>query len=240
MCDNSGRDSTKPPSVSMKSHLVAFLGISGILTAAQTANITSVPVEDEPLHKVMFKNESVTVIHVTLAPGQTTLYHSHTHDRVAVDLSTTSIAQQKINEAEGRATPTKPGNVSALTLTEASYTHRVHNVGTAPYEVLDIEPARRPETPSPDAAATVAAENPSARVYSWVLAPGATTPMHTHMRPYVIVSVTPINLKMSSPDGQSATHEVGTGDFRWVDARVTHNLSNAGSNPGQIIEVELK
>jgi quercetin dioxygenase-like cupin family protein len=219
---------------------VTFLAISSILGAPQTSNVTSVPVEEEPLHKVVFKNDAVTVMHVTLPAGQTTLFHSHTHDRVAIDLSATTIAQQKINEPEGAATATKPGNISALTLTDASYTHRVHNVGTAPYEVLDIEPAYRPTSPSTDIAGPVAAENPSARVYSWVLAPGATSPMHTHMRPYVIVSVTAINLKMSSPDGQSASREVGPSDFRYVDAKITHNLSNAGSTSGQIVEVELK
>jgi mannose-6-phosphate isomerase-like protein (cupin superfamily) len=49
-----------------------------------------------------------------------------------------------------------------------------------------------------------------------------------------------MNLKMSSPDGQTASHQVGVGDFRYVDARITHNLSNIGTAPGQIIEVELK
>jgi quercetin dioxygenase-like cupin family protein len=224
----------------MRIGIVSFFILPAMLVASQTSNVTSVPVEEEPLHKVVFKNDAVTVMHVTLAPGQTTLFHSHTHDRVAIALSATTIAQQKINEPEGPSTPTKPGDISALTLTEASYTHRVHNVGTAPYEVLDIEPAQRPITPSPDVAAAVAAENPSARVYNWILAPGATSPMHTHMRPYVIVSVTALNLKMASPDGQSAAHEVGSGDFRYVDSKITHNLSNAGTKAGQIIEVELK
>jgi hypothetical protein len=118
----------------LKSYLpcVALLVFSGILALPQASNVTSVPVEEEPLHKVVFKNDAVTVMHVVLPPGQTTLFHSHTHDRVAIDLSTTAIAQQKINEAEGPSTATKPGNISALTLTDASYTHRVHNVGTAP------------------------------------------------------------------------------------------------------------
>ena len=211
-----------------------------MLFAQQTSLPTSVPVENEPMHKVMFKNESVTVIHLTLPPGERTLYHSHRHDRIAIDLAATSVAQQKMNEPEGSATSTKPGNISAITLTDASYTHRVHNVGKEPYEVLDIEPDHRPTLPSPDAAAPIAAENPSARVYRWVLAPGATSPMHTHMRPYIIVSVTAINLKMTSPDGQSSSHDVGSGDFRWVDAKVAHTLGNAGTSPGQMIEVELK
>ena len=204
------------------------------------AQQTSVPVEEEPLHKVVFKNEAVTVMHLILPPDEHTLFHTHTHDRVAISLSATSITQQKINEPEGSATPTKPGDISALTLEGPSFTHRVHNVGKTPYDVLDIEPAQRPKTPSPDIAATVEAETPSARVYNWLLAPGATSPMHTHMRPYIIISVTYLNLKMTSPDGQSASHEVSPGDFRYVDAKITHNLANIGAVPGQIIEVELK
>jgi quercetin dioxygenase-like cupin family protein len=226
----------------MKTYLysIALLTIAGTLGAPQTSTVTPVPVEEEPLHKVVFKNDFVTVLHVTLPPGQTTLYHSHVHDRVAINLSAATVTQQKLNEPEGPPAATEPGSISALTLTGSAYTHRVHNVGAATYEVLDIEPARRPATPSPDVAATVAAENPSARVYSWTLAPGATSPMHTHMRPYIIVSVIPMNLKMSSPDGQTASHEVAAGDFHYIDAKITHNLSNVGSAPGQIIEVELK
>ena len=208
--------------------------------ARQAPAPSPVLVEDEPLHRLVFKNDFVTVLHLILPPGQSTLFHTHTHDRIAVILSSTSTINQKMNEDEGPPSPTKPGDISALTLTDPSYTHRVHNVGKAPFDVLNIEPAARPITPSPEVAGPIAAETPSARVYSWVLAPGATSPMHTHVRPYLIVSVTAIDLKMASPDGQSTAHQVAAGDFHWVDAKVTHSLSNPGSAPGQIIEVELK
>ena len=211
-----------------------------LVLARQAPAPSPVLVEDEPLHKVVLKNDSVTVLHLILPPGQSTLFHTPTHDRIAVILSSTSTTNQKLNEAEGLPSPTRPGDISALTLTDPSYPHRVHNVGKAPFDVLDIEPAVRPITPSPEVAGPVAAETPSARVYSWVLAPGATSPMHTHVRPYLIVSVTAINLKMAPPDGQSTTYQVAAGDFHWVDAKVTHSLSNPGPAPGQVIEVELK
>lgn len=209
------------------------------LFAAQEAS-APVPVENEPLHHVVLKNESVVVIHLTLPPGERTLYHIHTHDRIAVPLSSTSITQQVLNEQEGPPSSSEPGTFSALTLTGRSYTHRVHNVGTNPYDVLDIELQQRPQTPSPVTAATVAAENPSARIYSWVLAPGATTAMHTHVRPYLIVATTGFTLKMTSPNGQSLTHELKRGDFHWVDTKVTHTLANVGTAAGQILEIELK
>jgi len=73
-----------------------------------------------------------------------------------------------------------------------------------------------------------------------VLAPGATSAMHIHVRPYLIVATTGFTLKMNSPDGQSFTHELKRGDFHWVDTKVTHTLANAGASEGQIVEVELK
>ena len=214
------------------------------LFAAQKASapvpVEPLPVENEPLHHVVLKNESVVVIHLTLPPGERTLYHTHTHDRAAIPLSSTSITQQVWNEKEGPPSRSELGSFSALTLPSSSYTHRVHNVGTSPYDVLDVELLVRPQSPSPFTAATVAAENPSARIYNWILAPGANSAMHTHVRPYLIVAVTGFTLKMTAPDGQSITHEIKRGDFHWVDTKVTHTLANVGSTGGQIVEIELK
>ena len=221
-----------------KTYSVVFL-FSSFIFAAQDVT-APVLVENEPLHHVVLKNESVVVVHLTLPPGERTLYHTHTHDRVAIPLSSTSITQQVWNEKEGPPSRSEPGTFSALTLAGSSYTHRVHNVGTSPYDVLDVEFLVRPQSPSPVTAATVAAENPSARIYNWILAPGATSAMHTHVRPYLIVAVTGFTLKMTAPDGQSIKHEINRGDFHWVDAKVTHTLANAGSAEGQIVEVELK
>jgi len=209
------------------------------LFAAQEAS-APVPVENEPLHHVVLKNESVVVIHLVLPRGERTLYHIHSHDRIAIPLSSTSITQQVLNEKEGPPSPSEPGTFSALTLPGSSYTHRVHNVGANPYDVLDVELLVRPPTPSPVTAATVAAENPSARIYNWVLGPGASSAMHTHIRPYLIVAASGFTLKMTAPDGQSLTHELKRGDFHWIDTNVTHTLANAGTTAGQVLEIELK
>lgn len=207
--------------------------------AAGAAGQTPVPVEQEPYHHVLLKNDFVEVIHVTLPPGQTTLFHTHAGDRVSMALTSTQLASQELGEPEGQPGPTHPGSVSAIT-SEGPYTHRIHNLGPATFEVVDVEFLRRPEHPSQRAAATVAAENPSARVYEWTLAPGAKSPAHTHERPYLILAVTPMQLKMTGPDGSSMTHEVKPGDFHWVDASVIHTLENAGSAEGEIVEIEAK
>jgi len=224
---------------------IAFASVAVVLSLLLAQkNDKPVPVQEEPLHKVEFRNDAVTVMRLILPPGQYTQYHIHTHDRVAVQLSSTSTTQQDWKKPEGPANSVTPGSFAAMTLDGDSYTHRVHNVGKEPYEVIDIEFAQRPVAPSSELAGPVAAENPSARIYNWVLAAGATTPMHKHVRPYVIVSVTPLNLQMNSSDGQTAARAVEAGSFRYVEVApggsLTHNLVNIGSTPGQIIEVEMK
>src|SRR6267154_1409868 len=231
-----------PKMMNIKTYSAFIFSISYLFAAQASAPVPvePVPVENEPLHHVVLKNDSVVVIHLVLPPGERTLYHIHSHDRVAVPLSSTSITQQVLNEKEGSPSPTEPGTFSALTLVGTSYTHRVHNVGANPYDVLDIELLVRPQSPSPATVAPVAAENPSARIYNWVLAPGATSAMHTHGRPYLIVAATEITLKMKAPDGLSLTYDLKRGAFHWVDNKVTHTLANLGSGEGQILEIELK
>ena len=199
-----------------------------------------IPVDQEPHHKVVLKNDYVEVMHVTLAVDERTLYHTHFHDRAAVELSNTSITQQKVGEAQAPPSSTKPGDVSIAAATPGGYSHRVHNVGPEIFNVLDVEFLQQPAQPTSVMAGPVVGENPSARAYRWELAPDAKTPEHTHHRPYLIVAATPMQLKMIAPDGQSRVETVKAGDFHWVDAEVTHVLSNEGTTAGTIVELELK
>ena len=215
-----------------------FLSMLGSIALAQQA---PVPVEQEPHHRVILKNDSVLAMRVTLAPGESTLYHTHSHDRVAVELGDTTITQQEPGKPEGQTETVKPGDVRASTRGEAPYSHRVKNVGAKLFDVIDVELLERPEQPSaPVAGVHLFVENPSARVYKFTLAPGAVSIMHTHERPYLIVAASTMMLKMTAPDGKSATHEIKAGDFHWVDSKVTHALANEGTTEGQIVEIELK
>jgi quercetin dioxygenase-like cupin family protein len=213
--------------------VLAFAGWAGPQQAP-------VPVEQEPHHHVVLKNDSVLVTRVTIPPGEVTLYHTHSYDRAAVHLTNNMVTFQLPNQPESEQMPAKTGEISASTRKGDPLTHRVRNAGPGSFEVIDVEFLQRPAQPTATAAATVAAENPSARIYNWVLAPGASSAQHTHERPYLIIAVNTVQLKMSAPDGKSSTHEVKAGDFHWVDSKVTHTLANDGTTEGQIVELELK
>ncbi len=220
---------------------VLLVGASLFVAAQQSSPTASkpVPVEDEPHHHLVLKNAFVEVMSVTVPAGESTLFHTHSHDGAAVSLAKSTTTQQKFGEAEGPPGPFELGGLSVRTLSDGPFTHRVHNVGSGPFEVLDVEFLQRPKQPS-EPSAPVAAENGSARLYNWILAPGATAAQHRHERPYLIVAVTPMVLTMTSSDGKSFSHEVKPGEFHWIDAKVTHTLANGGSTAGQIVEIELK
>jgi quercetin dioxygenase-like cupin family protein len=220
--------------------LALFLSSISLIAAQKSFENPPVPVAEEPHHHTILKNDYVLVMRVTIPEGDRTLYHIHDHDRVSVELSSANISQQNFNEPEGPPTPGKPGDLSAPAAGASPTVHRVHNFGPGTFEVLDVELLQRPLPSSTSEARPVAQENPSARVYRWTLAPAATSPMHTHTRPYLIVAVTKMPLKMSAPGGQSSLHEVQSGDFHWIEANVTHSLTNEGSTEGQIVEIELK
>ena len=214
------------------------LALAGVALCQQAT--LPVPVEQEPHHHVVLKNDSVLVTHVVIPPGEATLYHTHSYDRAAIHLTNNMVTFQQPNQAESEQMPAKIGEISASTRKGDPLTHRVRNASSTPFEVIDVEFLQRPAQPSAAVAATVAAENPSARVYNWVLAPGASSAQHTHERPYLVIAVNTVQLKMTGADGKSSTHEVKAGDFHWVDSKVTHTLANDGATEGQIVELELK
>jgi quercetin dioxygenase-like cupin family protein len=199
-----------------------------------------VPSEQEPLHKTVFKNEYVTVLHVVIPPGESTLFHTHSHDAIIVCLSDARVREQEPGKEPEKVRNAFPGMVSANDYTARPYTHKVINAGETDFSVLDVEAQRRPNGPWREAISDVAAESPNMRAYHWELAPGAFTPQHSHERPYLIIAATGMNVKITAPDGSSSVYLFRAGDLHWVDANVTHTLTNQGEEKGVIVEVEMK
>jgi beta-alanine degradation protein BauB len=97
------------------------------------------PVEQEPHHRWEFQNQYVRVLDVLLAPGESTLFHTHSHDSIAVQLSKATIQQQVFEKNWQPASKLMPGNVRYAEGTKTPYTHGVKNVGSTPFHVIDIE-----------------------------------------------------------------------------------------------------
>lgn len=211
-----------------------------VLAATSPEPDVAVPVEQEPQHRTVLKNDYVQVFRVNVEPGKATLMHIHAKDDAAVRLSTATVAANSPGGPMGPPEPVYPGLVSARDNQQKPHTHRVQNIGTTLFDVIDVQILKRPAGPAAPAIMAPAAENAQMRVYRYELAPGASSAPHTHARPYLLVAATDMNLRMSAPDGASLTHPIKAGDFHWVEEPVSHTFVNEGREKGVLVEFELK
>jgi quercetin dioxygenase-like cupin family protein len=221
-------------------HMAGLVALVSAMAFTALAQDAAVPVEKEPRHGTVLKNEYVQVFRVTLAPGESTGVHVHAHDDVAVRLSDATVASDTPGESAGAPQAANAGFVSSRANDGKPLTHRVRNVGATPFDVVDVQILKRPDGPPAPPIAAPASENPQMRAYRYELAPGASSAPHTHARPYLLVAATGMSLRMTSPDGGVVAHPVKAGDLHWVEAAVTHTLVNDGSERGVLVEIELK
>jgi quercetin dioxygenase-like cupin family protein len=120
----------KSPSVEVKPVAAA--------SKAQGTETDPVAVEQEPHHHIVFENQYVRVLDVVVNPGDTTLFHTHSLDNLAVQLSDAMIKRQYPGQPWVDA-PAKEGSVGFNAGTQKPYTHRITNAGTSVFHVLDIE-----------------------------------------------------------------------------------------------------
>jgi hypothetical protein len=107
--------------------------------AAVKGQTEAVPLEQEPHHRWMFENQNVRVLDVVLAPGESTLCHTHSHDSIAVRLTDASAQEQPFNKEWRPASRLLPGDSRYMKGTPELYIHRVKDVGSTPFHVIDIE-----------------------------------------------------------------------------------------------------
>lgn len=106
---------------------------------ATAAGSEPVPANLEPHHHAVFENQYVRVMDVQIAPGESTLYHTHSHDTVYVRLSDSQTLSQTQGMGWSLTRVLKSGEFAFDEDARHPLTHRVKNVGTTPYRVLAIE-----------------------------------------------------------------------------------------------------
>jgi mannose-6-phosphate isomerase-like protein (cupin superfamily) len=196
--------------------------------------------EKEPEVRSLLKNDYVEVFRISMPADQSSTWPTHAHESVRINLSE---SRSKSAGRGGKSAPVQvahAGDVSALSISDRQVTDPITDLGTTAIEAIDIEWLKRPEGAPANPIKPPAAESEGLRAYKWDLAAGASTPVHTHLRPYMIIAGTEMQLSMESPAGGTMEHRINGGDFHWIDSTVTHSLTNKGNAAGVIIEVELK
>jgi hypothetical protein len=117
-----------------------------------------------------------------------------------------------------------------------------------PSETYDADAAQslwranwREDPPVGDVGTTLIFENEHVRVWDLRLAPGETSPLHTHEHPYIFVVIEPATVRTRFADGSESIDDDAAGAAVWVgvDDRRTHTLTNVDSRRyiNRVVEV---
>lgn len=207
---------------------LAAFALAAVTVAAQNpAAPEVVPVEQEPQHHPVFRNDVLAVIDVHFPPGYTSLFHRHSNDNVSVRIATAPTRTDTLTET---GTP-QTALVGRLVFNSATppYVHRVANIGDTTIHILDIEvlakgPTRRASAPDELTGHDVVVENDRVRLSRVVLAPGATLPEHRHPLGWLEVVV-----RGAEP-----------GSYRWHEPGDLTSSLAAGTAGREIAEIEIK
>jgi quercetin dioxygenase-like cupin family protein len=93
----------------------------------------------EPRHRWLFENQYVRVYDVRIPPGETTEFHRHAYDQVAVLVSGGRVASQVEGRPWQPAATIAPRGVEISSDAGQPFTHRVRNDGTAEFHVILVQ-----------------------------------------------------------------------------------------------------
>jgi quercetin dioxygenase-like cupin family protein len=202
-----------------------------------------VPVYQEPMHRLVYRNPLVRVLDVRIAPGDTTAYHVHSAPMVGVAVQDARIWTQALGGEPGPIAASKPTPAVFTNWSQPlPYTHRVANVDRVPLHYLVAEWLARAGREVPafpdDETRRLIEESPTVRVYRITLEPRAATWPHTHVGPGLVVLGTDGTLR--DDGGPHARGGVGAGSWSWREGPYRHRLRNDGRSKLVVYEIDWR
>ena len=129
--ENTGNAPVELVEIEMKNANAASRPVAAPPHPAASQASEPAPVEQEPHHRWIFENQYVRVLEVVLEPGESTLFHTHSHDSIAVRLTDSEVQEQLAGGEWRPASKVQRGDSRYMEGTSKAYTHRVKNVGNA-------------------------------------------------------------------------------------------------------------
>jgi quercetin dioxygenase-like cupin family protein len=94
---------------------------------------------NESRHRWALENQYVRVYDVRIPPGETTTFHRHAYDQVAIYVSGGLVSVQLEGQPWGQPEAIEPGSVLFTANAAKPITHRVRNDGKAEYHVVLVQ-----------------------------------------------------------------------------------------------------
>lgn len=204
------------------------------------------PVEQASFHQLVFANEDIDVLNNLYPPGGDSGFHAHYRDLFYVVIQSQPQSSQRPGQPLAAA-PIAP--VGAAGFSPVGTEPRVHRVvngdkGTSQFIVVEL---RRPSPlgnalPSREAAPQYVqiVDNPRMRAWRLILAPGQSVPAISQGGDGVRVVVRGGLLTTTTPGAPDQTLALRPGDFAFQKSGATRALRNSGTEPIELVEMELK
>jgi quercetin dioxygenase-like cupin family protein len=203
-----------------------------------------VPIEKEPRHHLKFENQYVRVFYVFIAPGDTTLFHTHINDGVGIKLTDAEIRDEDRGGKPIEST-VRRGDVG-FTHYPDPLTHRVSNIGSTAFRnvLVEVLPSTSKTSKAQSLASvagqTLVLENDRVRIFRLVLAPGQSTEVRRPEFRGVRVAVSGGKITIDGRSKKIKTVSVHPGDYEWFGDGMKYSLRNIGSSSFEAVDIELK
>lgn len=215
--------------------LFSFL-LSALHTNAQ------VPVSKEPRHHVVFENEKVRLLNVLLPPGDTTQYHVHTTPSVFICFTKTNTASQLIHHQPVQGT----SNAGAIWFENLKQPHtkihRVWNLDTDTFHVMDIEVLSKDsgfsEKPPALLHTQLLIDTPWARTYKIEIAKSEQLAIEEHASAFILVSIDNGMITIIKKGRNNIPLKPGT--FFWINPNEQFTLLNQSGTDIRFALVEIR
>jgi hypothetical protein len=218
--------------------LAASAVLSGILLGQAAPSVS-----EDPSHKRLLFTAHLRMFDVTVAPGGSTLDHSHDHDVVTVAVGQATLRTGGSGGGWSDPRPVASGTVDVASYTGTSAVHRIENVGTTPYRAFAIENLRDAKWTTPQLitapGTTLLEQSRSFAVYDVKLNGAAPKTSHVHQMPTVVMLMGGA-VEVQGGGGESVFRMETPG--RWILSQwdQPHTLTLVGNGDAHAVEVEAR
>jgi len=106
---------------------------------ASTTPKEPMPANQEPHHHLKYENQYIRVLEVTLEPGESSLFHTHSIDVLYVTLADAVVRAQEQGEDWGPETAFRAGVANFDNASKTPYTHHLKNIRKTQLHTINIE-----------------------------------------------------------------------------------------------------
>ena len=221
------------------------------LTVSAQTPVAEVEITAEPSHHLALQNQYVRVFQVEVPPNAATLMHRHRHDYIFVTLGASEVS----NQVAGKPPVTlklQDGEVRAV---DGNFAHIARNLAATPFrnvtiELLQDEKAHTTPPPSWDddrslqvlhgGTQEILFVKDGVRVSETELQIAGSVPKHHHAHPHLVIAVTDLLLRNDVPGKPASNVEMKSGDIKWIEAGLTHSLTNVGNAEAKFVTLEFQ